>query len=132
VAPELAEKVLKERQGSCPAHRAFSITISVLTEDGKHFDLDKSKYINPDLSKTAAQFSKDTNPNSLRTAGIRRDDVHGYLLYDVFLYKGKSYFDLWEMGKGYPDPNVARLRVFTWKSGATHELCTYRFTEAVR
>lgn len=123
------EQVLKERQGSCLAQRAYSVSIAILTEDGKHLDLEKSKYINPDLSKIAAKLTKDASPQSLRTAGVRRDEVQGYLLYDVFLYKGKSYFDLWEMGKGFPDPRVARLHVFSWQSGKTHKLCTYRFSE---
>lgn len=123
------EKVLKEKEGGCLAQRAYSVSIAVLTKDGKHLDLEKSKYINPDFSKIAAKLAKDGNPQSLRTAGIRRDEVHGYLLYDVFLYKGKSYFDLWEMGKGFPDPSVARLHVFNWQSGKTRKLCTYRFSE---
>ena len=52
-------------------------------------------------------------------------------IYDVFLFKGKTYFDLW----GFPDyyspgwrsPLDSFLRVFIAEKGNTQEICKYKF-----
>lgn len=123
------ETILKQEDGSCPNTRAFSVNIAVLTEDGKHYDLERSKYISADFSKRAAKLTKNAEPEKYRTAGFARRDFWGYTLYDTFLYRGDAYVDFWEMGKDFPDPKSARLHVFLHKNGKTQEICTYRFSK---
>lgn len=119
------EKVLKERLGDCPNQRAFSVDLTVLTEDGKYYDLERSKLINPDVSKAVANIQKEVNDKNihLRSAGIVRDEL-GYLLYDAFLYKGVAYTDLWEMGKN-------RLHVFLTKQNSTQNICIYQLNRTI-
>lgn len=121
------EIVLKQQDGVCPMHRAFSVNIAVLTKDGMHYDLEKSRFINIDFSKRAAKLENDSRPASRQTAGMDWDQFWGYTLYDIFLYKGVAYFDLWEMGEEYPSLSSGRLHVFLNKDKKTQEICTYRF-----
>lgn len=123
------DKVLKKQQGDCPMQRAFGMDIAVLTQDSKHYDLEKSKYIDMDYARLAAKLKKDTKPESWRTAVFGRNDskFHGGPLYDIFLYKNTTYFDLWEIGKDYPNPRAGRLHVLLRKDGTTKEICKYRF-----
>lgn len=121
--------VLKQEDGTCPETRGFSVTISVLTKDEKHYDLGRSKYIDVEFGRLVAQLEKDPAPGRRRTAGLARNDIQGGSLYDIFVYKNLSYFDLWEIGKDFPDPKSTRLHVFQHKNGTTEEICTYRFQQ---
>lgn len=119
--------VLRQENGTCPETRAFSVNIAVLTEDVKRYDLEKSQFINAEYSALVGQLKNDPKPWEQRTAGLSKTDFRGYALYDVFQYRGTTYFDLWETGKDFPDPASARLHVFLHKNGKTQEVCTYRF-----
>lgn len=119
--------VLKQQDGTCPEHRVFEVTIAILSKDGKRYDLDRSKYIDASFARLDAQMRNDSSPERWPTAGLARDEIQGGMLYDVFLYKGVTYFDLWEMGKDYPNPTAGRLHVFLHKGKKTQEICTYRF-----
>lgn len=122
------ETVLKNSDGDCNMHRTFSVNVAVLTDDGKHYDLAKSRYVSANFAQLAATLIQD-DQRSLSTAGIARDNIDGAILYDIFLHKGIGYFDLWETGryKYTPDPHVGRLHVFLHKSDKTTEICTYQF-----
>ncbi len=119
------DNVLKSEDGNCQSG-AFGVNIAVLTEDGRHYDLEKSQYIDADQSALLGQLNKEPNPSGRRTAGLSKRDFRGYSLYDIFLYKNTAYFDLWEMGRNYPDRTSARLHVFLRKHNETREVCTYR------
>src|SRR6266571_2787452 len=82
--------------------------------------------IDTDQSALLGQLNKEPNPSGRRTAGLSKRDFRGYSLYDIFLYKNTAYFDLWEMGRNYPDRTSARLHVFLRKHNETREVCTYR------
>ncbi len=124
-----SDTVLKQQDGNCPMHRAFEVHIAVVTKDGKHYDLEKSQYIDADYSALFGQLNKDPKPWDRRTAGLAKSDFIGYSLYDIFLYKETTYFDLFEMGKDYPDPRSGRLHVFLRKNNKTQEICTYGFAK---
>lgn len=113
------DMLLKKQEGDCMSH-AFSVNIAVLAKDGKHYNLEASQYIDADFSALVGQLNKDPKPWNRRTAGIAKSDFSGYSLYDVFLYKGVTYFDLWEINK-------ERLHVFLRRNNKTREICTYRF-----
>ena len=121
------ELVIKQQDGDCPMHRAFAVDIAVLTHDGMHYDLEKSQYIDAKFSRLVGQLNKDPKVEKRRPPGITDTDFWGYALYDVFLYKGVAYVDLWETGKNYPNLGSGRLHVLLRKDGTTREICAYRF-----
>lgn len=123
------ETLLKQEDGTCPESRGFSVRIAVLTKDEKHYDLERSKYIDVEFDRLIAQLEKDQALGQRRTAGIARNEIQGGSLYDIFVYKNVSYFDLWQIGKDFPDPKSARLHVFLHKKGTTERICTYRFQQ---
>ncbi len=110
------DTVLKQQDGRCES-RVFGVSIAVLSKDGKHYDLNKSQYIDADMSVLVGQLNKDSKPWNRRTAGLAKTEFSGYSLYDIFLHKGVAYFDLWEMNK-------ERLHVFLRKGGTTRKICT--------
>jgi hypothetical protein len=118
------ETVLKERNGDCPMHQASSASFAVLTKDGQHYDLEKSRYVNDGFSRVVAALKKDIKPESAHLAGMSDKEFVGDNVYDVFLYQDKTYFDMWVTGV-----NSGRLYVFLRKDGRTKNICAYRFKQ---
>lgn len=121
------ERVVKKRQGICPVNHAFAVEIFIITKDGKNIDLEKTKYVNANMSEIADKIAKKSGRKEFGDAGFPRNKLWGYALYDVFMYKGKAYFDFWEMGIEYPEIKSAHLHVFLYQDNLTREMCTYRF-----
>jgi hypothetical protein len=71
-------------------------------------------------------------PLELAKRGLKlREDALHYANYSVFLYAGKTYFDLWWSAhpdyRGKPDYEAGRLRVFLAEGRQAREICVYSF-----
>lgn len=70
-------------------------------------------------------------PESLKRGYIPVGDGLSGSIYDVFLFKGKTYFTLWGFPDNYSPGWRSRfdncLRVFIAEKGNTQEICTYKF-----
>lgn len=117
------ENVIKYIDGVCPeAH--YGTPLLVLNNNLKEIDIEKTK---PLLQ----------NPRHAKY----RDLSEGWdgTMYDIFIYKNKTYFDRWRYGEGSLDEktivNTYRLlKVFITESdkkgkSSTKEICRYRYRE---
>ncbi len=106
------EHVIKYINGHCPESRSFGTPILVINDKRDAIDIDKSKHLLQ-------------NPKFVGTSLSEGWDL---AMYDVFLYKGKIYFDRWSQSydqRGY-------LRVFLTElensvNPLTKEICRYQY-----
>jgi len=102
------DKVLRYLNGDCTGTHFYGTPLLVLRPDKSALDIEKTSPLlqNPDRGSSKSEAGR-----------------WGYTMYDVFSYKGQSYFDLWsELAdqKGF-------LRVFQTRNNQTQELCSYRY-----
>lgn len=71
-----------------------------------------------DLPKSRPLFQNESTDREKYPAGGWR-----YTMYDVFLFKGKSYFDRWSDSR----EDIGMLRVFSTQQNRTTEICTYEY-----
>jgi len=110
----------------------------VLKPDYSDIDYEKTKLVMMHPSRKEAGLKdvrelssneREKNPALKNWTKITTDDAFNSLYYGVFIYKNKTYFDLWGLGDsgfyGTLDPEN-RLRVFLCEKGKTSEICTYK------
>lgn len=98
----------------------------VLNDDETDIDLEKTSRFLQHSSRKAK------GKGELTADGKRVKDAMHTLSYDVFIYKQKTYFDLfvnlWEEGKTMGHESIwGELRVFITENQKSHEMCKYQF-----
>lgn len=105
------DSVIKFNEGRCPSTHRFLTALLVLNEDKSAVDI-KSMHL-----------FQNPQPPLPYTIGGGTD----YAMYDVFIYRGRSYFDRWSQSKD----QTGILRIFVTEAlvtgGITKEICVYRF-----
>ncbi|MGH8533336.1 MAG: hypothetical protein ACREV1_11600 [Gammaproteobacteria bacterium] len=111
-----SEAVMKYHDSKCLMAHTYATLLFALNEVKNDLDILKTMHL------ARSRVDKCPYPDFWTPAGIWGDT-----LYDVFIYKGKSYFDKEEIG--YPI-RQQQLHVFATNreavSGITDHLCTYR------
>ncbi len=115
------ENVIKYSYGSCPGGNYYGAAFLVLNDDKNEIDIEKTK---PLLQ----------NPRHLKNGPI--SEGWEFAMYDVFVYKNKTYFDRWS-GNQWPGGKVGEeklklLKVFVTEANkvanfSTKEICQCQF-----
>lgn len=111
----------------------------VLTPDWVNVDIKKTALITAHKNyreygygELRTKFPKEPDYISRNTGLVPVADALSYAYYDVFLYKGKTYIDLWWTRhpdyKGENAFTAGRLHVYSVESGKLEEKCTYKFS----
>lgn len=118
------ENIIKYSDGNCPGGNYFGAALIVLNDNKSEIDIEKTKQ----LLQNPQYYPK--LPNELLSRGWE------FSMYDVFLYKGKSYFNRWSgnQAPGSKD-KIDILKVFVTETNkakkvSTKEICRYRFKSA--
>ena len=116
------ENVIKYTEGDCPGHNHYGAPLLVLNKDKSDIDFEKSV---PLLQ----------NPRHAKYK-ILSEGWDG-TMYDIFIYKNKTYFDRWRYDEGSLDEKAIintykLLKVFITEpdkkgKSSTREICRYRF-----
>lgn len=120
---------------------AHPTLLLVLKKDYSDIDYDKTKLVmmHPSRKDLALGYSeplqKDDRgipPDHMKRSYVAVDDALRGSLYGIFLFKGKTYFDLWGFPDGYNAPGWDSpfdnyLRVFIAENMSTNEICKYKF-----
>lgn len=116
------ENVIKYNHGVCPAHNLYGAPLLVLNNNLNEIDIEKTKPLlqNPRHEK-------------YRTLSEGWDGT----MYDIFIYKNKTYFDRWRYGEGSLDEKTIintymLLKVFIIEQdhkgeSSTEEICRYKY-----
>lgn len=101
------DNVLKYVNGSCTGTHFYATPLLVVKADNSALDADRT-----------SNFLQ--NPGAGRSTEAGR---WGYTMYDVFIYKDQTYFDLWsELAD-----QKGLVRVFQTRNNQTREFCSYRY-----
>lgn len=101
------EKVILYNQGRCTETHVYSRALLVLDEANNRIDVKRTE---PVLQNTA----------DLRAHIRSKAAESNYQIYDVFFYKGQTYFDKWSMLSW-------TLSVYIDSKGKTKEVCRYKY-----
>lgn len=124
-----------------PCGSVYGARLAVLNPDWKTLNRKKTALVMPhapfkEMGYGMLQPAKKADgtplPEYAGTGYLRPvEDAWHWLYYDVFFYKGRTYFDQWWRSHpnfhGKTDMEVGRLRVFEATPQGTNEVCTYRF-----
>ena len=113
------ENVVKYYEGPCEDARKYATPILVVNSDMRTLDVEKTMQLmqNPTI--------RIKNPNPQYGDIISGPPTGGWegIMYDVFFYKDRTYFDRW----GPYRHDNANLKVYLTTGIKTAEICTYRF-----
>lgn len=103
------DDVIKYYDGQCGSTHLYGIPIFILNEKLTLLDVKKSEYLFQHGGK----------------AKERPFDGWHYAMYDIFLYKGRVFFDMWSNSQS----DTGFLHVYKTENKHTKEICTYRYHE---
>lgn len=103
----MAERILLFREYICMFTRVYSRPLFVLDEAKNQIDVEKTE-----------PLLQNPFPRDIKAKAIN----HLYQLYDIFFYRGKTYFDKWNM-------RDKTLNIYKQSKNETKEVCSYKYQE---
>jgi hypothetical protein len=101
------EDVIKNYDGQCGSTHLYGTPIFVLSDKPAQLDMKKTQYLFQNVGRTKE----------------RPFEGWHYAMYDIFLYKGKAFFDMWSNFQS----ETGFLHVYKTDHNRTDEICAYQY-----